>query len=235
MDARKSHLARSPPPSAVVELGGERVLVDPLGRRRHRGIEGYSAVLITHSHVDHLNRWTLKRLDKSARLIVPKGAKPIGRRPRFSDVSEAEPGDQIPIGGLEVTCVPTVHDNGRWRKGDAPICTGYVLARDGRAVLHAGDVDMSERLSVFDDIGKRFEIDVAMLPIGGMLPVWYYRWRRRASTAASTSIPTPLSRCSSASAPARWSRSTGAPSISGSGPRACLAVDWSRWRPRRGR
>jgi len=31
---------------------------------------------------------------------------------------------------------------------------------------------------VFDDIGKRHAIDVALLPIGGMLPTWYYRWRR---------------------------------------------------------
>jgi L-ascorbate metabolism protein UlaG (beta-lactamase superfamily) len=31
---------------------------------------------------------------------------------------------------------------------------------------------------VFDDIGKKHAIDAALLPIGGMLPVWYYRWRR---------------------------------------------------------
>ena len=32
---------------------------------------------------------------------------------------------------------------------------------------------------MFDDIGKRFSIDAALLPIGGMFPVWYYRARRK--------------------------------------------------------
>ena len=44
---------------------------------------------------------------------------------------------------------------------------------------HAGDVDFSDH-SIFDTIGKRFSIDAALLPIGGMMPVWYYRFRRRA-------------------------------------------------------
>ena len=34
--------------------------------------------------------------------------------------------------------------------------------------------------AVFEAIGSRFSIDATLLPIGGMLPVWYYRWRRRA-------------------------------------------------------
>ena len=47
-----------------------------------------------------------------------------------------------------------------------------------RATLHhAGDVDFSDH-AMFDDIGKRFAIDATLLPIGGMMPVWYYRARR---------------------------------------------------------
>lgn len=165
--------------SAQIDLGGERVLVDPLLRRRHRHLEGYRAVLITHSHVDHLNRWTLKCLDRSAQLIVPKGARPIVEDLGFAAVTEVEPGDQVEVGALEVSCVGTRHDNGRWRRGDSPLCTGYVLGHQGVHVHHAGDVDMSDH-ELFDDIGKRFAIDVTLLPIGGMLPVWYYRMRRRA-------------------------------------------------------
>ncbi len=75
--------------------------------------------------------------------------------------------------------MPTRHDSGRWKKGDAPSCTGYVVARDGVSVHHAGDVDMSS-YDVFDDIGRQFQLSATLLPIGGMLPVWYYRMRRRA-------------------------------------------------------
>jgi L-ascorbate metabolism protein UlaG (beta-lactamase superfamily) len=49
----------------------------------------------------------------------------------------------------------------------------------GPTLHHAGDVDFSDH-AIFDDIGKRFGIDAALLPIGGMMPVWWYRWRRNA-------------------------------------------------------
>jgi L-ascorbate metabolism protein UlaG (beta-lactamase superfamily) len=165
--------------SALVDIGGERVLVDPLGRRRCKDLEDVSAVLITHAHVDHLNRWTLASLDRSARVIVPRGAARIVADMGFSEVREIEPGDQLAVGKLDIACVPTRHDPGRWRKGDGPTCSGYIVARDGVAVHHAGDVDMSD-FAVFEEIGRQVRIDATLLPIGGLLPVWYYRWRRKA-------------------------------------------------------
>jgi L-ascorbate metabolism protein UlaG (beta-lactamase superfamily) len=165
--------------SALVDIAGERVLVDPLGRRRCRAVDGYQAILITHAHVDHLNRWTLSALDRTARVIVPAGAAGLVGELGFASVREVEPGDQLAVGGLDIAAVPTRHDPGRWRKGDRPICAGYVIARDGIAVHHAGDIDMSD-YSVFEEIGRRYRLDATLLPIGGLLPVWYYRWRRSA-------------------------------------------------------
>lgn len=166
--------------TALIDVGGDAVLVDPLGRRRARSVSGlYRAVLITHAHVDHLNRWTLKKVDKDVDLIVPKGAGHIVADLGFRKVIEAEPGDVLSLGKLDVIGVPTKHDRGRWRKGDAPDCAGYVIARGEHAIHHAGDVDMSD-FDVFEDIGRRFRLDATLLPIGGMLPTWYYRWRRKA-------------------------------------------------------
>src|SRR5262249_17529295 len=95
----------------------------------------------------------------------------------FRELTEVEPGQQLEIEGLEITAVPTRHDHGRWRKGDVPIALGYVVASSGHAVHHAGDVDFSDH-AIFDDIGKRHTIDVALLPIGGMMPVRWYQRRR---------------------------------------------------------
>jgi len=162
--------------TALIEIGGERVLVDPLGRRRCRDLE-YNAVLITHAHVDHLNRWTLAKLDKGATMFVPKGAAHLVSDLGFREVREIEAGDELAVGRLDIVAVPTRHDNGRWRKGDAPTCAGYIVARNGFCVHHSGDIDMSD-FDLFDEIGDRFQIDAALLPIGGILPVWYYRWRR---------------------------------------------------------
>jgi L-ascorbate metabolism protein UlaG (beta-lactamase superfamily) len=163
--------------TAVVELGDRRVLIDPLGRRRTRAAGKVDAVFITHAHVDHLNRWSLRAVERDTLLVVPRGAKPVVADLGFREVKEIEPGDHLDLGGVDAIAVPTRHDNGRYRKGDSPICAGYVLTRDGVAVHHAGDVDFSDH-SVFDDIGKQFSLDATLLPIGGMLPVSYYRRRR---------------------------------------------------------
>jgi L-ascorbate metabolism protein UlaG (beta-lactamase superfamily) len=163
--------------TAIADFGRARVVFDPLLPWRARRAGRVDAVLVTHSHIDHLNRWSLKAIDRAAHLVVPRGAKEIVADLGFSRVTEMTAGDQLDVAGLEVHAVPTRHDNGRWRKRDKPECVGYVVASGGRAVHHAGDVDFSDH-SVFDTIGKRFTLDATLLPIGGMYPVWYYRRRR---------------------------------------------------------
>jgi L-ascorbate metabolism protein UlaG (beta-lactamase superfamily) len=163
--------------TAVADLGAARIAFDPLLPWRARRAGRIDAVLITHSHVDHLNRWSLRALDRDAHLIVPRGCMPIVADLGFARVSEVTVGDQLTVAGVDIEAVATRHDNGRWRKGDAPECVGYVVRGGGATLHHAGDVDFSNH-AVFDDIGKRFAIDATLLPIGGMMPVWYYRWRR---------------------------------------------------------
>lgn len=165
--------------TALADFGSARVMFDPLLPWRARKAGSVDAILITHSHVDHLNRWSLKAIDRAAHLVVPRGCKPIVEDLGFARVTEVTAGDQVQVGNLEIQAVPTRHDNGRWRKGDKPECVGYVVGGAGVRVHHAGDVDFSDH-SVFDDIGKQFAIDATMLPIGGMMPVWYYRRRRAA-------------------------------------------------------
>jgi len=163
--------------TAVAELGAARVLFDPLLRSRARAAGKVDVVLITHSHVDHLNRWSLKAIDRDTHLVVPMGARHIVADLGFREVTELTAGGELEVAGVAITAVPTRHDFGRWRKGGTPEALGYVVTAGGATLHHAGDVDFSDH-AIFDDIGKRYTIDAALLPIGGMLPVWYYRWRR---------------------------------------------------------
>lgn len=165
--------------TAVAELGAARVVFDPLLPWRARKAGRVDAVLITHSHVDHLNRWSLRALDRATHMVVPRGCKGVVADLGFATVTEVTAGDQLAIAGLEISAVATRHDNGRWRKRNVPECVGYVVAGGGATVHHAGDIDFSDH-AVFDDIGKQFAIDATLLPIGGMMPVWWYRARRRA-------------------------------------------------------
>ncbi len=163
--------------TAVAELGRARVLFDPLLRSRARAAGKVDAVLVTHSHVDHLNRWSLKAVDRDTHLIVPRGAREVVADLGFRQLTEVDIGDQLEINGAVVTAVGTRHDHGRWKKSQSPVALGYVVEGGGAALHHGGDIDFSDH-AVFDDIGKRHQIDATLLPIGGMLPVWYYRSRR---------------------------------------------------------
>ena len=165
--------------TAVAQLGSARVMFDPLLPWRTRRAGRVDAVLITHSHVDHLNRWSLRALHRDTHLVVPRGCEPIVADLGFAKVTEVTAGDQLSVGGVDIEAVATRHDNGRWRKSHAPECVGYVVSGSGATLHHAGDVDFSDH-AVFDAIGKRFAIDATLLPIGGMMPVWYYRLRRKA-------------------------------------------------------
>jgi len=165
--------------TAVAELGKARVMFDPLLPWRARRAGRVDAVLVTHSHVDHLNRWSLRAIERDTHLVVPRGCKHIIADLGFARVTEMTAGDQLDVGGVAVEAVGTRHDHGRWRKNHTPECVGYVVAGGGATIHHAGDIDFSDH-AIFDDIGKRFAIDATLLPIGGMMPVWYYRVRRRA-------------------------------------------------------
>lgn len=90
-------------------------------------------------------------------------------------------GDQLTAAGLNITAVGTRHDNGRWRKTERPECCGYVVqaSAGGPALHHAGDVDFSDH-RIFTEIGRNHTLAATLLPIGGMLPGWYYRWRQHA-------------------------------------------------------
>src|SRR5688572_18550805 len=86
------------------------------------------AVLVTHPHDDHLNRWTLKAVHRDPHLVIPKGAKAVVADLGFREISEVDVGDQFAVGDATVTAVGTRHDHGRWRKGDNPVALGYVVS-----------------------------------------------------------------------------------------------------------
>ncbi|HET6282387.1 MAG TPA: MBL fold metallo-hydrolase [Polyangia bacterium] len=158
-----------------------RVLTDPMlddfffGLRRataaglhHADRDAVDLVLISHAHRDHLHDNSLRLLPSTARVIVPPRCGALVTRLGFDDVVELGPGASVSHKDVEITAVPARHSGVRGlgdytRRGAA----GYVLRSQGTTLYFAGD---TAYFSGFAEIGRRFNPDVALLPIGGYEP-----------------------------------------------------------------
>lgn len=159
--------------TALIEIGGVRLLTDPLLRdrlghlRRHgprpaaKAIADLDAILISHLHLDHLDLPSLRRLPRSTRLLVPRGAGGFLRRRGFAHAEELAAGERADVAGLAVHAVPAVHDRRRWPRGAEADTIGFVA---GRRVYFAGDTDL------FDGMAELAGIDLALLPVWGWGP-----------------------------------------------------------------
>ena len=166
--------------TALIEVGGRRVLTDPLlrarlGHLRRHGTppgdeitEGIDAVLISHLHLDHLDPPSLKRIDPETELIVPQGAGRMLKRIGFPRTYEMTAGDEVRVKGLTITAVHAEHD-GRRRPprlgGDEADTLGFVIEGQGTRVYFAGDTDLYPGME--QEIGAT---DLALLPVWGWGP-----------------------------------------------------------------
>jgi len=96
------------------------------------------AVLVSHSHHDHLDRPSLRRLAGArTTAVVPAGAAGLLRRMGYGELREVTAGDSVDVAGTTVRVVEAWHD-GRRRPGAKPAATvGYLADR----VWFAGDTD----------------------------------------------------------------------------------------------
>lgn len=166
--------------TVLIELAGKRLLTDPVLRphllagvvRRlspdppPQAAEGIDAVLISHSHADHLDFPSLRELGRQVPIFAPPGAARLIRRRGFRAVSELTPGATARLDGVELTATRAVHNGHRWKRGrrDA-LAAGYVVAGDGRRVYFAGDTDLFAGMAALAG-----DLDAALLPIAGWGP-----------------------------------------------------------------
>ncbi len=166
--------------SVLVDVGGRRIVTDPLlmrrvaHLRRRRALPGTDAtdadtVLLSHAHLDHLHLPSLKQFRPTTELFTPAGTGRLLTTAGFRDVTEVRVGDRIdlagPTGPVTVEVVPAAHKHGRGphsRVSAPPV--GYVIEGEGRRVYFPGDTDLFAAMESLDDI------DVALLPIWGWGP-----------------------------------------------------------------
>lgn len=164
----------------LVELGGVRVLTDPILRgrvahlRRHGGtvepgsLGDLDAVLVSHAHLDHLHAASLKPLAAKRpqpALVVPPALRRHVAKLGFENVVELSAGESAEVAGLRIVATHADHDTRRHPLGPPGEAVGFLLGEPGRRVYFAGDTDVFPEMEALAD-----GLDTALIPVWGWGP-----------------------------------------------------------------
>jgi len=122
-------------------------------------------ILISHAHYDHLDLKTLKRIPSEFLTVTPENCSSVLRG---WDVVELKAFNSFNYGNVKITLVPARHNRGRNLLYPNTGVGGFIVECGGITLYFAGDTAFSEHLYV--SIAERFNVDVALLPIGGFKP-----------------------------------------------------------------
>jgi L-ascorbate metabolism protein UlaG (beta-lactamase superfamily) len=179
--------------SALLEVDGQRVLVDPVWGRRVSPspvfgptrlhpvpvalteLPPVDAILISHDHYDHLDLPTVRALLRSqdAPFVVPLG---IGVHLRTWGVPderivELDWNGSTTVGPLTLTCTEARHFSGRFFARDTTLWASWVVAGPRHRVFFGGDTGYTP---AFAEIGARLgPFDLTLLPIGAYNDAWH--------------------------------------------------------------
>jgi len=168
--------------SWTLRLGGKLLVIDPVWSTALSGVvkrlvpPGIALgqlptpdiVMVTHDHRDHLDLPTIAKLPETSLYIAPLGNGPRLGKP---NVVELDWWQTHEVGDLKITLVPARHWSMRmpWNR-NATLWGGYVIESPDGVAYHSGDTAAGDH---FAEIGARFSIDWAMLPIGAYSPRWF--------------------------------------------------------------
>jgi L-ascorbate metabolism protein UlaG (beta-lactamase superfamily) len=162
--------------SFLVQTHEVNVLIDPnwskwlkvIKRLKQPGFEihhlpSIDFVLVTHAHFDHLDRRTLRRVAADQPIVVPTGVGNLVHDLGFRIVHELDYWQTVELGPLKISLTPCHHWGARFLADLHRDFGGFVVAANGRTIFHCGD---SAYFPGFKEIGDRYGIEIALLPIG---------------------------------------------------------------------
>ena len=176
--------------SFLLQMGGKNVLVDPvfstrlivLRRQRRPGVmvrdlPPIDLVLVTHAHMDHLDKASLRRVVRATRrlrgtvpeIVVPNGVEDLVESMGFGRVHTMSWWEEIELLGLKITMTPCKHWGARMFRDTHREYGGYFIApvEGGQTLYHSGD---TAYFGGFREVGERLRPDIALLPIGAYFP-----------------------------------------------------------------
>ncbi len=162
-----------------IHYKGRKMLTDPFlsphifGIRRQKPalrpdlLPEMDYIVISHAHYDHLDMRTLRRLHRNATVIVPENVKPVFGMTKFKEIKELKLFDSYIDENIKVVALPVKHNKGRSILFPNTETLSYLIEIDGRTFYFGGDTAYFEG---FKEIGRKYRIDYAFLPIGGYEP-----------------------------------------------------------------
>ena len=166
--------------SFLIQIDGANLLIDPnwskwlkvIKRIKHPGIKlhelpSIDLVLVTHAHFDHLDRKTLREVAEDQPVVVPFEVGNLVHDLGFKSVHELHYWETFDYKSLKISLTPCHHWGARMLHDSHRGFGGYVIEVGGRTIFHCGDTAYFDG---FREIGMRYDIDLALLPIGAYDP-----------------------------------------------------------------
>jgi L-ascorbate metabolism protein UlaG (beta-lactamase superfamily) len=128
-------------------------------------------LLVSHAHMDHLDLPTLRRFAGKVQTVSAKDTDDLLRHARLSGAQELGWGEQTTLrcanGELQVEAIEVKHWGQRWPNEEPRGYNGYILRREGRTLLFAGD---TAHTPLFAGLKSRGPFEAAIMPIGAYQP-----------------------------------------------------------------
>jgi len=177
--------------SFLLQVAGMNILCDPvfaswlvlLRRQRRPGVKikdlpATDLVLLSHAHMDHLNRPSLRKIVQRTRrlkgrapiVVVPWDVGDVVRDLGFERVIELRWWEATNVGPLRITLTPGKHWGTRWFNDGHRGYGGYVVEGGAQRLYYSGD---TAYFGGFREIGARLRPEIALLPIGAYTPDSY--------------------------------------------------------------
>ena len=128
-------------------------------------------VLLSHAHFDHFDLRTLHCFDENTSVITAPETRDLLRWTRLRDITELRWRERKSLktaaGDLNILAFPVKHWGARKQRDMHRGYNGYVLERNGRRILFAGDTALANS---FAELRQHRQIDLAIMSIGAYNP-----------------------------------------------------------------